>query len=141
MKPAKRLARGWANGYRTFWGVFFIGALFNAAITLPNSTSLLRRFSELSAPGIDWIAREFMIPVAPILIGLVVMFEAAVGVLVLLRDPWARRGLFLAIAWMVLLVPFLSMYGIVNAILALSMLPLLARTYDNSLGDIVTRMR
>jgi hypothetical protein len=70
----------------------------------------------------------------------VVVFEAAVGALVLLKDPWGPAWSCPCDRMMALLIPFLSVYGVTNAVLAASMLPLLARSYDESLRDLVARM-
>jgi len=125
-----------ANGYRISWGLFFLGsAVFNALVSLPNSEKVLEAFERLSIPGADALLRALM-PYAAGLIAAVVAFEAVVGVLILSKSRQARLGLGASIAWVVGLVPFLSWYGTVNIVLALSLVPVIRQDFDKSLYDM-----
>lgn len=125
-----------ANGYRIGWGLFFVAsAVFNAVVTLPNSEKVLEAFEGLSVPGADTLLRALM-PFAAGLIAAVVVMEAVVGALILSKGYRAGLGLAASMAWIVGLVPFLSWYGAVNLVLALSLIPVLGREYDKSLYDM-----
>jgi hypothetical protein len=125
-----------ANGYRIGWGLFFVAsAVFNAVITLPNAEKVMEAFEGLSVPGADALLRALM-PFAAGLIAAVVVMEAVVGALILSKGNRARLGLAASMAWIVGLVPFLSWYGAVNLVLAVSLITVIGRDYDKSLYDM-----
>lgn len=126
------------NAYRIMWGLFFLGAaVFNAVVTIPSARSVLRAFADLSWPGAETLVRELLLPNAAAVIGLVVIFEAAVGAMILARGLSATLGLWLATGWLLVLVPFLGVYAVANVVLAVSMLPLLGRRCERSLRDVL----
>lgn len=125
---------------RIVWGLFFLGAaVFNAVVTIPSARGVLRAFADLSWPGAAGLVRGVLLPYAGTVIGLVVVFEAVVGGMILSRGAVARRGLWAATGWLLLLVPFLGVYAIANVVLAVSMLPLLSRLYQRSLHGVLGR--
>jgi len=125
-----------SNGYRVVWGLFFLAsAVFNAVITLPNAERVLQAFEELSVPGADALLRA-LLPYSAGLIAVVVVFEALVGVLILSKGSWARLGIGVSIAWIVVLIPFLSWYGVVNILLAITLVPVFKHHFDRSFYDM-----
>jgi hypothetical protein len=125
-----------ANCYRIGWGLFFLAsAVFNAVMTLPNSEGVLKAFEDLSAPGAGALVRVLM-PYAAGVIAAVVVVEAVIGALILSKGIRARLGLAASMAWIVGLVPFLSWYGAVNLVLAVSLVPVLRQNFDKSFYDM-----
>lgn len=125
-----------ANGFRIGWGLFFLAsAIFNTVVTLPNSEKVLEAFEALSVPGADALIRA-LTPYAAGLIAVVVAMEAVVGALILSKGPRVRLGLAASMVWIVGLVPFLSWYGAVNLLLAISLIPTVRQDFDKSLYDM-----
>lgn len=126
----RREAGRWATIGRVVVGLGFIAAaVFNTVITYPGATAAYEAFAELSWPVFDVFVREVVIPLARPVTAAVIVFEFVTGTLVLSRGRWTRLGIAAAVGWHVVLIPFLSVYAIVNVVLAAAIAVLLRYDY------------
>lgn len=138
--PGRPRAGPLATGYRIVVGLFYIGsAVFNLLVSFPNAHVVYEAFADLAWPGAEQLVREVVLPIAGPFTLAVVAFELVAGALLLGRGRWARLGLWAALGWLAVLVPFLGVYGVANVVLILTFVPLLRTEPDRSLRDLVRR--
>ena len=114
---------------RICWGVFFAGsAAFNTVFFVPHARSVLQWCASVSWPGPDLLVQRLILPVSAPFAVLVVGFELATAVL-LLVPRYARIGWALSLGWLAALIPFLGWYAIANVILLALLVPLAGRIY------------
>ncbi len=114
---------------RIGWGVFFAGsAAFNSVFFVPDARSVLQWCASVSWPGADLLVQRLILPVSAPFAVLVVGFELATAVL-LLVPRYARIGWALSLGWLAALIPFLGWYAIANVILLALLVPLDRRIY------------
>ncbi len=119
--------------------VFFVGAGVNAYLVLgvPEVCEQLADFSFLRLYRSLW--RGLVLPRLRLWVALVIVFEVAVGMLLLSADPYATLGLVLAAAYTAFLVPFWWGGGeLVNIVLFLVMLWLLRFAYTESIPPLLS---
>jgi hypothetical protein len=115
----RRSAGTRANAARGIVALYFFGSvLYNALVTYPNAPTVLRDFQELSWPGFDFLVRKLAVPLSRPIVAMVIAFELITAVLLLGRGRSVRAGLMAAVAWHVVLIPFLGLYAVANVILA-----------------------
>lgn len=118
-------------------GIFYLAsAVFNLAYTVPLSDEpdTFEGYAEGAWFGFlrDFM-EEFFASNAGTLMILVIIFEVAVGLLVLGRDRWVDLGVALSVLWVLAVLPFLAWpYLLVNVVLAVVQGVLLLRTYDTT---------
>jgi hypothetical protein len=114
---------------RIGWGVFFAGsAVFNTVFFVPHARSVLQWCASVSWPGADLLVQRLILPVSAPFAVLVVCFELATAVL-LLVPRYARIGWVLSLGWLAALIPFLGWYALANVILLALLVPLARRSY------------
>jgi hypothetical protein len=114
---------------RIGWGVFFAGsAAFNTAFFVPHARSVLQWCLSASWPGADLLVQRLILPVSAPFAVLVVGFELATAVL-LLVPRYARIGWALSLGWLAALIPFLGWYAIANVIALLILVPFASPIY------------
>ena len=114
---------------RIGWGVFFAGsAAFNTVFFVPHARSVLQWCASVSWPGPDLLVQRLILPVSAPFAVLVVGFELATAVL-LLVPRYARIGWALSLGWLAALIPFLGWYALANVILLALLVPLARRSY------------
>jgi hypothetical protein len=117
---------------------FFAGAGVNAylALGVPEVYEEFADFSFLRVYRSLW--RGMVLPRLRLWIALVILFEVAVGALLLSAGPYARLGLILAALYTAFLVPFWwGGGGVVNIVLFLFMLWLLRFEYPESIVSLI----
>ena len=123
-----------ATGYRITVGLFYVGsAVFNLLMSYPSAEEVYGAFADLAWPVADQLVRDAIIPIAGPFTLAVVAFEFVTGILVLSRGNWALLGLWAALAWLAALIPFLGVYAVANAVLILTIVPLVRVEHDRSL--------
>jgi hypothetical protein len=119
---------------------FFAGAAVNAYLALgaPEVYEEFADFSFLRFYRSLW--RGIVLPRLRLWIALVIVFEVAVGVLLLTAAPYAQLGLVLAALYTAFLVPFWwGGGGLINVVLFLLILWLLRFEYPESIVSLVFR--
>ncbi len=117
---------------------FFVGAGVNTYLLLgvPEVYEGFADFAFLRFYRAMWA--EQILPMLELWIGLVIVFEIAVGVLLLARGPYAQVGLVLSAAYSAFLVPFWwAGGGLVNIALFFLMLWLLRFGYPESVISLL----
>jgi len=129
---------GW-NVWRTFIGIAYLAAAsFNTTYTLSH-TSELDGYAEGA-----WFAfltdfmRDVFIPNATVFMVLVIVFEIAVGLLIMSRGTWVDIGVWASIGWvLVAVLPFLAWpYLLTNLVLAVMQGAILIRRYDAAIWNL-----
>jgi hypothetical protein len=117
-----------ANVGRILWGAFFVGSgVFNAAVTLRN-------------PGFyRSLLLQVALPNATLISALVVVFELAVGVMVLSRGRTVRWGLICSGLWCLFVWPAMGWYTLGSPVLLIIPWLLMRREYDRSVLDLILR--
>ena len=108
-------ALAWPTLGRAIVGLFFIaGTLVNTFFTLPMlpgslealvATAPIAIYHDVVRTAVDW-------RLDTVLVALVIIFELAVGLLVLWRGPLVRLGLLGAAAWGLGMLPVVPPYGL-----------------------------
>jgi hypothetical protein len=117
---------------------FFAGASVNAylALGVPEVYEEFADFAFLRVYRSLW--RGMVLPRLRLWIALVILFEIAVGVLLLTAGPYARSGLILAALYTAFLVPFWwGGGGLINIALFVLMLWLLRFEYPESITSLI----
>ena len=106
----------WATAARIALGGFFVAMVgVNVVSTLPNAEEACSDMAEnLAWPGVDTLMTDLVVPNALPFVVAVILFETAVGLMVLSRGQAVRWGLWAASAFMVGLFPVVSDYALVN---------------------------
>jgi hypothetical protein len=134
--------RSAANVGRVLWGVFFVGSsVFNAAVTLPNP-GFYRDFADLTfLPFYRSLLLQVALPNATLISALVVVFEFAVGVMILSTARAVRWGLICSGLWCLFVWPTMGWYTLWSPVLMAIPWLLMRREYDRSVLDLVLRRR
>lgn len=115
--------------------VFLGGAAYNTLVTLRDPESL-RGFAELAMLDVlQLLILEWVMPYATLFVGLLIAFEASVGVLLLLRGRRVRLALIAAAVFFIALVPVVREYGLANLPFFLVTLALLRREYPATVPE------
>jgi hypothetical protein len=122
-----------ASGRGVLALTFLAGASYNALVTLRAPALELQRLIALSPlPLLRGIATRVAMPHSILFIGLVILFEASVGLSVL-APVFVRRLAYLgALAFFVVLAPLVIWYGLTNLVWAVPAVMLLR--YDRAGG-------
>lgn len=128
---------GW-NIWRAIVGATYLAAAaFNLFFTLP--TGDLRWLADNAwFPALaDFVTKAVQPNHEPFML-LVVVFEAAVGVLILGRGRLVDLGIGASVLWVLFLVPFLQPFPMAttNVVLAIVQGSLLLRRYDSSIWEL-----
>jgi hypothetical protein len=129
-----------ANVGRILWGAFFVGSgVFNAAVTLRNP-GFYRDFADLTfLPFYRSLLLQVALPNATLISALVVVFELAVGVMVLSRGRTVRWGLICSGLWCLFVWPAMGWYTLGSPVLLIIPWLLMRREYDRSVLDLILR--
>ena len=104
--------------------------LVNVFIMLPNARDNYAGLADLTWPGFVWVVEVVIDPVAVPFTLLLIVWEAAVGFLLLSRGRAARLGLWAALFQVLALAPFLGWYVIPNLLTAALLIWLLRRRHE-----------
>jgi hypothetical protein len=111
--------------------------VFNLLVSYPNSRAVYAAFADLAWPGADWLVRVVIMPIAGPFTLAVVAFEMVAGLLLLGNGRRARAGLWAALVWLIVLIPFLGVYALANAAFILFLLRLFGSSHDRSLLEMI----
>jgi len=125
---------GW-NVWRGLIGFAYLAAaVFNGIYTLPrtNEPDLLDGYAEGAwFPVLEDFMRDVVMPNDAALMALVILFEVAVGLLILSRASWVDLGVVASLGWVGAILPFLAWpYLMTNITLAVMQGVLLLRRYE-----------
>jgi hypothetical protein len=130
---------GW-DIWRAVVGLAYVSAaVFNAVYTLPRSDEL-DEYAEGAWFGFleDFMWNVFM-PHGEVFMTLVIVFEVAVGLLIMYRDGFVDAGVIASVGWVLVVLPFLAWpYLVTNLALAALQGVLLVRRYDMTIWQRVT---
>jgi hypothetical protein len=129
---------GW-NIWRGVVGVaYLVAAGFNLFSTLPEGD--LGWFADSAwFPFLGDFVRQVVVPNQALFMGLVVVFEVAVGLLILSRGKFVDMGVTASVLWVLFLIPFLQPFPMAatNVVLAILQGILLLRRYDTAIWRLV----
>ena len=133
---------GW-NAWRSIIALAYLAAAgFNLFFTLPKGD--LSWFADAAwTPILAGFVREVVLPNDTLFMVLVVLFEAAVAVLILGRGRFVDLGVIASVLWVLFLIPFLQPFPMAatNVVLALLQGILLLRRYDTAIWELFLRLR
>lgn len=134
---------GW-NVWRGFIGGFYLlSAVFNAAYTVPlaNDPDTFEGYADGAwFPFLTDFMWDVFIPNAATFMVFVVIFEVAVGFLILGRGGWVDLGVGASLVWVIAVLPFLAWpYLLVNVALILLQGTVLLRRYPHSIWHLIGR--
>lgn len=138
-RTARPEAGRWATAGRLLLGFYFFAmVLVNAFVALPYpAKEIYADLADLTWPGFVWIPEHVIEPMAvPFTVALIV-WESAVGVLLLSRGRAVRLGLWAVLFQVLALAPFLGWYEIPNLLTAVLVVWLLGRAHDRSLPQML----
>lgn len=131
------------NAWRAFVGgiVYFGAAVFNAVYTLPlaDEPGTFAGYADGAWFGFlaDFI-RDVFEPNGTLFMAVVVVFEVAVGILILSRDRYVDWGVIASLAWVLAIMPFLAWpYVLVNVGLVIVQGAVLMRRYDATIWSLL----
>lgn len=129
-----------ANVGRILWGLAFVAAsIVNLTVTLPNP-AFYQTFADLTFfPFYRQLILNIAIPNATLISALVVIFEFAVGVMMLSKGEWVHWGLIGTGIWVVFITPAMGWYTIASLIFLIIPALLLRYEYDRSLFGLIFR--
>lgn len=129
---------GW-NAWRAFIGLAYLAAAaFNTVYTLPRSDQLDGYAEGAWFPFLKDFMWDVFMPNGELFMFLVIVFEMAIGVLILSRDRYVDIGVGSSVLWVLVVLPFLAWpYLITNIALALMQGVILFRRYDTAVWDSV----
>jgi len=140
---ARRLGGTAWHAWRAFvGGIIYLGAaVFNAAYTLPLSDEpdTFAGYADGAWFGFltDFI-RDVFEPNGTVFMVAVIVFEIAVGLLILSRDRYVDWGVLASLAWVVAIMPFLAWpYVLVNVGLFVVQGAVLLRRYDTTIWGLL----
>lgn len=117
---------------------FFAMVLVNVFIMLPNARENYARMADLTTwPGFVWVPEVVIDPVAVPFTLLLIVWEVAVGLLLLSRGRAVRLGLWAVLFQVLALAPFLGWYEIPNLLTAALVVWLLRRQHERSAIEIL----
>jgi lysylphosphatidylglycerol synthetase-like protein (DUF2156 family) len=116
---------------------FFAMVLVNLFVMLPNARDNYAALADLTWPGFVWVPEVVIDPVAVPFTLLLIVWEVAVGLLLLSRGRAVRLGLWAALFQVLALAPFLGWYEIPNLLTAAVVVWLLRRTHERTAVEIV----
>ena len=132
---------GW-NLWRAFIGVaYLVAAGFNLFFTLPEGD--LSWFADAAwFPFLADFVREIVAPNHVLFMGLVVVFEIAVGLAILSRGRYVDVGVTASVLWVLFLIPFLQPFPMAatNVVLAVVQGILLLRQYDAAIWELAVNL-
>jgi hypothetical protein len=134
---------GW-NFWRTVVGAFYLlSAVFNAAYTLP-LTDEPDTFQGYADGAWFSFLTEFMedvfAPNGAVFMVIVVVFEVAVGLLIMGRGGWVDFGVAASLVWVIAILPFLAWpYLLVNVALVLIQGVILLRRYPTTIWHLMAQ--
>jgi hypothetical protein len=127
---------GW-DVWRAVIGLAYLAAAFNTVYTLPRSDEegMFDDYAEGAWFGFleDYMSNVFN-PNGELFMTLVIVFEVAVGLLILNRGRGVDVGVVASVGWVLAVLPFLAWpYLSTNLALAAVQAALLARSYDRTI--------
>lgn len=137
---SKRSPTAAANVGRILWGLVFIASsIVNLMVTLPNPT-FYRTFADLTFfPFYRRLILNVAIPNAQLITALVVIFEFAIGVLMLSKGQAVRWGLIGTGVWVVFICPAMGWYTLGSPLFLIIPWLLIRYDYDRSLFGLILR--
>jgi len=129
---------GW-NIWRGVVGVAYLAAAaFNLFYTLPKGDLGAFLTADAWFPFVKDFVNGVVVPHNELIMVLVVLFEIAVGVLILARGRCVDVGVWASVLWVVFLMPFLrpSPHATVNVGLAIVQGVLVLRRYDTPIWGL-----
>jgi hypothetical protein len=123
-----------ANVGRVLWGLAFVAAsIVNLTVTLPNP-DFYQTFADLTFfPFYRQLILNIALPNATLISALVVIFEFAVGVMMLSKGKWVHWGLVGTGVWVVFITPAMGWYTVASLIFLIIPALLLRYDYDRTL--------
>ncbi len=141
-RTARPEAGRWATAGRILLGFYFFAmVLVNVFITLPSATKVYAGLADLTWPGFVWIPEQVIEPMAAPFTMALIVWECAVGVLLLSRGRAVRLGLWAVLFQVLALAPFLGWYEIPNLLTAVLVVWLLRREHDRSFPQMLAAHR
>ncbi len=139
--PTERTRAGrWATAGRLALAVyFFLMAGVNVAVTLPNAEATYGGLAKLSWPYFAWVPEFISGSLAVPFTALLILWEVAIGVLLLGKGRPVRIALWAVLFQMLALAPFLGWYELANLPIAVLAAALLTRDHDRTVLDVVRR--
>ncbi len=136
MDTRPRASAGW-NLWRGVVGVFYlVCAVFNLVYTLPRSDELDGYADGAWFGSFEDFMWDVFMPNGGFFMAAVVVFEVAVGLLILNRGRWVDLGVAASVGWVLLVLPFLaSPYLLVNIVLAVVQSLVALRRYDTAVWE------
>ena len=135
----RKIGRNGWTAWRAFVGVaYLVAAAFNLFVTLP--TGDLSWFADNAwSPALTDFVTSVVQPNHELFVLLVVVFEVAVGALILSRRRLVDIGVVSSVLWVLFLIPFLQPFPMAatNVVLAVIQGVLLYRRYDASIWELV----
>ncbi|NIA25681.1 MAG: hypothetical protein GWP04_08945 [Gammaproteobacteria bacterium] len=128
---------GW-NIWRGLIGVAYLAAaIFNAMYTFSRSHELGGYAEGAWFPFLKDFMSDVFMPNGELFMSLVIVFEIAVGLLILSRGTYVDMGVGASVLWVLLVLPFLAWpYLLTNIMLALLQGVLFLRRYDTAIWDL-----
>lgn len=120
--------------------VWIAGAIFNAVWTLPNADEALGDFGTTATfSPYRWFF-DTVVGMSPAFWAvLLILAEVGLGILLLARDPWARIGLLLSVAWSTFLFFLIWPYTLSTVVFLVLAVVLLRYEHPRSLLDALHR--
>ena len=113
----------------------------NIAFTLPNANTTYDALAQLSWPHFAWVPELISGPLGVPFTVLLILWEAAIGVLLFGRGRAVRIALWAVMVQVLALAPFLGWYELPNLATAVLVGALLTRDHDRTVRDIVRRRK
>ncbi len=129
-----------ANVGRILWGIVFVASsIVNLVVTLPNP-EFYRTFADLTFfPFYRRLILNIAIPNAYLITALVVIFEFAIGILMLGKGKRVHLGLIGSGAWALFIAPAMGWYTIWSPVFLIIPILLIRYDYERNVIDLVLR--
>ena len=129
--------------WRGVLGVLYLAAaVFNAVFTLPRSHEL-HGYAEGAWFGfLEDLMWDVFLPNGEVFMGLVIVFEVAVGLVIVSKGSRVDVGVLASVLWVLVILPFLAYpYLLMNIGLAVVQGTILLRRYPNSMWGLLRPQR
>lgn len=140
MRNRKLASPAWQL-WRAFIGIAYLAAaVFNTLYTLPRSDQLDGYAEGAWFSFLEDFMNDVFMPNGDLFMVLVIVFEVAVGILILSRDPYVSAGVTASVVWVIAVLPFLAWpYLLTNIALIALQGGLLFRRYDTSVWQMINK--
>lgn len=129
---------GW-NLWRALVGVAYLAAAaFNVGYTLPRSDELDGYADGAWFGFLEKFMDDVFMPNGALFMSLVIVFEIAVGVLILARGHLVDLGVAASVVWVLVVLPFLAWpYLLTNLALVVAQGVVMLRRYDRAVPELL----